>query len=56
MQLEASATVTLLLEIPHKVSRKLALCDPANLRYENVSMLGVLTRRMLEKSDKARDL
>jgi hypothetical protein len=34
----------------------LALRDPANLRDENVPMLSVLTRRMLERSDEARDL
>jgi hypothetical protein len=32
------------------------LRDTANLRAENVLMLGVVPRRMLEKSDEARDL
>jgi hypothetical protein len=53
-QLEASAT--LLLASPHKVSRNCALRDPANLRDGNVPMLGVLIRRMLERSGEARDL
>ena len=32
------------------------MCDPASLRDENVLMLGILTCRMLERSDEARDL
>jgi hypothetical protein len=36
--------------------KKLALRDPAILKDENVPMLSVLTRRMLERSDEARDL
>jgi hypothetical protein len=46
LQLEVSAAVVL--AGPHK--------DPANPRDENVLMLGVLTRRMLERPDEARDL
>jgi hypothetical protein len=41
-QLEASPALPL--ASPHKGLKKLALRDPANLRDENVPMLGVLTR------------
>jgi hypothetical protein len=40
---------------PLQSLKKLALHDPANLRDENVPMLGVLARGMLERSDEARD-
>jgi hypothetical protein len=53
-QLEASPALPL--ASPHKGLKKLALRDPANLKDENGPMLGVLTRRMLERSDEARDL
>jgi hypothetical protein len=36
--------------------KKLALRDPADMRDEDVPMLGVVTRRMLERSDEARDI
>jgi len=32
------------------------LRDPANLRDGNIPMLSILTHRMLERSDNARDL